>query len=52
MTTTPTSPRHLSTTARLLTANEVAAELGVSRRTIWRWCEQGLFVQPIRRGRK
>ena len=29
------------TTERLLSAEEVAAYLGVERTTVWRWCREG-----------
>ena len=35
----------------LLTAREVAARIGVSLRTVWRWTETGDLPAPVRWGR-
>lgn len=35
----------------LLTQLDVAALLGVSRQTLWRWAQAGVGPQPIRLGR-
>jgi excisionase family DNA binding protein len=36
----------------LLTARQVAARIGVSLRTIWRWTMAGDMPAPVRRGRR
>jgi excisionase family DNA binding protein len=35
----------------LLTVEEVAASLRVSRSTIWRWCQDGMFPTAFKIGR-
>jgi excisionase family DNA binding protein len=53
MTTTTTTPaRHLSTGQAMLTPGQVALEMGVSVRTLWRMIERGDFPQPVRYNRK
>jgi len=37
--------------AKLLRVGEVAALVGVSKSTIWRWCSEGLFPRPIKMGK-
>jgi excisionase family DNA binding protein len=39
------------TTTTLLSAEEVAAMLGVSERTLWRLLSAGKFPEPVRFGR-
>lgn len=34
----------------LITRNALAAELAVHKTTIWRWCKEGEFPQPVRIG--
>lgn len=33
-----------------LSAKQVAARLGVSRATVWRWASEGTLPQPIKLG--
>jgi excisionase family DNA binding protein len=54
MTTTSDSTRHLTTPARqrMLTPADVAEQLCVSIRTVWRMVERGDIPPPIRWSRK
>jgi predicted DNA-binding transcriptional regulator AlpA len=38
--------------ARLLTCRDVAAFLGVTTRTVWRWTADGTLPPPLRKGRR
>jgi len=40
----------LKLTEKLINFAEVCGELSVSRQTIWKWCRQGAFPQPIHIG--
>jgi prophage regulatory protein len=37
---------------RFLNVKEVAAMLGISKSTVWLWCQKGHLPQPARLGRK
>lgn len=38
------------TLSKFLSDKEVAARLGVSRQTVWRWVREGRFPSPVKIG--